>query len=298
MARFSLQLVVFLFVFFGFLAHAEKHQFAILGDAGEFNKHNKRVFHSILQTDIRRLILLGDQLYNLKKTYPQVWDVWKTAGFEFEVVALGNHHSTYADEMAYFEMPGEYFAKSISPDIKFLVLNSDNEETVEEQLKWFEQELITAQEKFVFVMFHHPNLTMHRTHKWKEKEEFQTGVRALFQQYRSKLTAVMVGHDHIASMMEFGDLPVILTGATQDIRFGFPPEGTQAGIHITNHWYFDFHSYWVRLTVDDQASSAQVEFVRAKDSKVMYTTELTPGQRLTTQPCVHFLSKVKRWFGR
>jgi len=108
----------------------------------------------------------------------------------------------------------------------------------------------------------------------------------------------MVGHDHIASMMEFGDLPVILSGATQDIRFGFPPEGVQEGIQITNHWYFDFHSYWVRLTVDDELDTTQVEFVRAKDSQVMYTTQLTTGKRLATAPCVHFLSKIKRWFGR
>ena len=277
-------------------AWGEKHQFALLGDAGENNNHIERVFKSLEQTEVRRLVLLGDQLYKLKKTYAQVWDRWKLAGFQFEVVTLGNHHTTYAEEMAYFEMPAEFYAKAISPQIKFLVLNSDNEQTVDEQMKWFENELASATEKFVFVVYHHPSLTMHRTHKWKEKEQFQIRARELLERYRSKVTALLVGHDHIATMMEYGDLPVILSGATQDIRFGFPPEGRQEGIEITNHWYFDFHSYWVRLTIDDETDAAQVEFVRAKDSQVMYSTELVTGQRLTTPPCTHYLTKIRRFF--
>ena len=48
--------------------------------------------------------------------------------------------------------------------------------------------------------------------------DFQLAIRPLLIEYRSSITAVLTGHDHLAMIAEFGDLPVIISGAVQEVR--------------------------------------------------------------------------------
>jgi hypothetical protein len=270
---------------------AEVFEYGIVGDAGRLNARVHSVRTSLLKAQITHLIMPGDNLYDAEKSYDEVWAPWRNDGFAFDLVCIGNHTKTYADEIQYFQMPGEYFAKQVSANVKFLVLNSDNEKTAQEQAAWFERELLASNEKFLFVMFHHPSYTLNWLHWSSEKLEFQNLIRPLLIKYRQKLTALIVGHDHIATYSEFGGLPVILSGATHDVRWGWAMDYNHRGLPIRTKWYFDFQPYWVRLTIDDTADYAKVEYLRAKDNKVRFAADLVPGLgRRTDSDCSGLLA--------
>src|SRR4051812_22540029 len=91
---------------------ARNLSFAVIGDAGDWNDSAALVQSSIVAGNVSNLILPGDNLYNPLLSYSQVWGHWSQRGFRFSVVALGNHYKTYQSEMAYFKMPGEYYARS------------------------------------------------------------------------------------------------------------------------------------------------------------------------------------------
>ncbi|MES2803664.1 MAG: hypothetical protein V4654_14325, partial [Bdellovibrionota bacterium] len=149
----------FVISFLTLTVSAEELKFAVLGDAGRWNTNAQIVQTSILKYNTHRLIMPGDNLYS--GTYEKVWAPWKSAGFTYDVIAIGNHTLGYAKEVKFFEMPGEFFSKSyLNGDLQFLVLNSDNTANVNQQMTWFEQQLQNSTAKQVFVVYHHPSLTI------------------------------------------------------------------------------------------------------------------------------------------
>ena len=109
-------------------------------------------------------------------------------------------------------MPAEFYSRVLNDTARFIVLNSDNSANVKEQAAFLDKELQAAQ--MIFVVFHHPSLTVaHNGHIWTEKKAFQQAVRPIFAKYRAKITALIVGHDHLASLHHFDDLPVVLSAA-------------------------------------------------------------------------------------
>jgi hypothetical protein len=251
--------------------------FAVVGDAGNWDGNSKEVRDSIVRSGLKRLVIPGDNLYNLASTYAAEWAPWSTQGLTFDVVAIGNHHAGYPREVAFFKMPGEFYSKSFGSEARFIVLNSDHVATAARQSSWLREQLESATESNVFVVFHHPSLTLTSFHKWKERREFQESVRPLLFEYRSKITAVLNGHDHIASLIEFNDLPVVVSGAVQDIRPSTAIDNVQAGISVKTRWLFDLTPHWVRL--DAESGSATVRFVRASDDRVMCSVTLARGKR-------------------
>ena len=119
--------------------------YALIGDAGLKNKKSIQVKDSIYESGVKKLILPGDNIYNLRQTYDQVWEDWLNTDLEFYVVAIGNHHQSYEEEIQFFNMPGEYFEKT-DEYAKFIVLNSDNEKTADEQVA-FLSNLLSLQTK-------------------------------------------------------------------------------------------------------------------------------------------------------
>lgn len=116
-----------------FNLYAAELQFSILGDAGRWNKHTQVLLNSMNKLNVKKIIMPGDNLY--EGTYEQQWGAWKKAGFTFDVIAIGNHNDSYAKEIKFFEMPGEYFSKEYANgDIQYLVLNSDNTKNVDAQM--------------------------------------------------------------------------------------------------------------------------------------------------------------------
>ncbi len=258
----------------------EETSFAVIGDAGQWNENTQQVRNSILKTPIRDLILPGDNLYVPIYSYEHVWKPWTETGFRFFASAIGNHHGGYDKEIRFFDMPGEYFSLVSGPDTRFIVLNSDNKKNVKEQVKWAEQELSQAQEKLIFLIYHHPSLTVSRTHDWKEREKFQRAIRALIKAYRSRITAILNGHDHLATLVHFDNLPVFVSGATHEARMGENLDETQEGMRVKTAWLFDGHPHWLRLDLYPKAPrgpEAIFHFIRAKDHQLACSMRIRTG---------------------
>lgn len=258
-----------LIIFFCSTLSFAQTEFAIIGDAGRINKNSQSVMKSILQLGVNQLIMPGDNLYS--STYEKVWKSWQDKQFDFSVVAIGNHNSGYAAEINYFQMPGEYYKKTIG-FADFLVLNSDNTKNISAQMTWLEKELQKTTSKNVFLVYHHPTYTISQAHTWDEKKAFQLELRKLLKKYRSKITALLLGHDHLASVIHFGDLPVILSGAVQEVRKDVPVNYVSDGVRIKTAWYFDHTPHWAQLTVT--STGATVDFVKAQTNQVVCTTRL------------------------
>ncbi len=253
--------------------------FAVIGDAGVWNDNTRSVRDSIQRAGIRRLVMPGDNIYNPFSNYDREWSPWKTAGFVFEAVAIGNHHLGYDREVAYFDMPGQVYAQVMPGAARFLILNSDSRDSVEQQASWLREQLKTAQEPAVFAIFHHPPVSLTGMHGWKEREEFQNAIRPLLFENRDRITGVLVGHDHLAGLYDIDGLPVILSGATHELRGVERAKEKQAGYTVKTQWVFDGKPTWVRLKRESGSSSLwQADFVRAADDRVSCSVTLVGGR--------------------
>ncbi len=236
--------------------------------------------------------MAGDNLYN--SSYNTVWTDWIKSGFSFDVTAIGNHNDGYKNEMAFFKMPGEYFSKVFENHVRFIVLNSDNKKNVNEQMSFLEQELLTAKEKMIFLVYHHPSYTLSHFHKWEEKRDFQLAIRPLLIKYRSRITAVLAGHDHLAMIAEFGDLPIIISGAVQEVRSDIAvADSSQDGVRIKTDWYFDGKPYWTQMKFDTNFNSVAMDFIRATDDQVTCTVYVETGKALALDQNVVLSSQVQ-----
>ena len=262
------------------IAHASSTEFAVIGDAGKTTNNSKKVRDSIIRQNVFQLILPGDNLYS--STYQSVWQPWTSAGMTYEIVAIGNHNGGYSNEIAFFQMPSEYYTEVIE-GARFIVLNSDNNGTGSQQAAWLDKQLSQANESIIFLVYHHPTYTISRFHTWQEKAQFQKSIRPIIWKYRSKLTALLVGHDHLASILHFNDLPVILSGAVQEVRKDGPVNNVQDGVKVQTAWYFDSTPHWAKLSWDLSTGAAQVQYTRATDDVVTCTAFLGTGQKAQLQ---------------
>ena len=250
--------------------------FAIIGDAGRWNANTKSVQKSISDDGIRNLILPGDNLYDERKqtsSYADIWSHWP--GFNFEVVAIGNHYKSYSEEEQYFKMPGEYFSKVVDKDIRFEVLNSDDDDKGQEQADWLDRDLKHASEKFIFLVYHHPTYNVCIYHKWQQKEKFQTALRTVIWKNRDKITGIIVGHEHVAALLTFNDLPVIVSGAAMETIPYIADDYSEGEVHVKTQWNYEKVPYWTRLDLNTGTAEATVSFVRAKDSHVSCTAKIS-----------------------
>ncbi len=253
---------------------AQNLQFALVGDAGRLNDNSKILRESLKSYKNFDLVMPGDNLY--AGTYESVWNPWIQDGFRFPVVALGNHNQSYIAEIAFFKMPGEYFSKKyLNDQIQYIVLNSDNTRNVAEQMTWFEKEISASTSKQIYIMFHHPSRTV-ASHSWTEKKAFHQKLLPIINKYRSKVSALIIGHDHIAGLLHFNNLPVIISGSTQSPRTEKIINNVQDGVTVRTDIHFDSELYWVQQTVYNGYS--EFVFIRAKDNKMLCKAVVTTGQ--------------------
>lgn len=205
------------------------------------------------------------------------WRPWLDEGFQFPVVAIGNHNSGYRKEIQFFGLPGETYSYVIDGRARLIVLNSDNKKTVKQQMRFLEEELMASREAMNFIVYHHPTYTMTKDHTWTERREFQIAIRPLLKKYRSKLTAVILGHDHIATIGHYDDLPYLLSGAGQNMRKGYVRDDFQDGTHVRTEWVVGGFPVWMRLELE--SAGAVVTAFRASDDKALCTAELVTGIR-------------------
>jgi len=245
---------------------SETPPFAVIGDAGKWNDYAKSVRDSIRDEGIRHLILPGDNLYEKKDTYAGVWDHWSQHDLMFSVVAIGNHHLSYAAETRFFGMPGEYYSRDIGR-ARFVVLNSDNVATAGEQARWLADELAEPWVGERFVVFHHPPVTVSDKHPWTEREAFHRAVLPVILSRRDAITALLVGHDHIASLHTVDGIPVIVSGAVMEMRDGERSDyDRDDGISVRTLWMYRRDPHWVRMDVVE--GEVSFEFIRATRNSV------------------------------
>lgn len=265
-------------------AHAEIQTYAVIGDAGLWNDNTHRVRDSILNSRIQSLVLPGDNLYDPKKTYDETWRPWRLAGFRFDVVAVGNHLRSYDEEVRYFEMPGEYYTRSRN-GVLWIVLNSDNEATAVLQEQWLSAVLSRAKEKTIFLTFHHPTYTVTPFHPWTEKRRFQEGLRRVLWQYRNRVTALVVGHDHVASLLKLNEIPMIVSGAAMEQRDAAPVNYAEAGTLVQTQWLYPGRPHWTRLDVDSLSGETWVNFVDVDLNFVDCSVRVSPRPFLFRDNC-------------
>lgn len=263
---------------------AKASEFAIVGDAGKWAAGSKLQLESIQRSSVRSLIMPGDNLYS--GTYQSAWGPWQKAGFNFDIVAIGNHNGGYSKEIAFFGMPAAFYAEVIPGVARFIVLNSDDKKNVNEQMQFLESELTTSVEPMVFLVYHHPTYTVSSDHTWDERRDFQQALRRQLTQFRKKITAVIVGHDHLAALGHFGDLPYILSGASWNVRSDRPVTNIQQGVSVRTDWFFDDVPYWVKLslTTAGRTTQARVDFIRAGDDQVRCTSFIETGAAAVLEP--------------
>lgn len=275
--------LAFLTIFSGVLAVScvtksisDPQSYAIIGDAGRWNSNSKTVHDSIRRVGVKQLVLPGDNIY--EGSYEEHWKAWK--GLEFSVVAIGNHNNGYQQEIDFFKMPGEYYSRSFDGGVRFLVLNSDNKKNVEQQKVWLENELQKTS-KMTFLVWHHPPYTVTSMHKWDEKPDFQLAMRSLMQRYSDKITAVLVGHDHLGAFYCLDKMPMIVSGAVQDTRnpetFNYQAEDK---VRVQSKWVYPKDTpVWARLDVDSDKNRLSIKFIKAADDSVLFSTDLSENPR-------------------
>ena len=254
--------------------------FAIIGDAGVWNRSAQKVRNSILKSSIRSLVIPGDNLYDESENYASVWKHWSGKGFKFDVVAIGNHNNGYQNEMNYFAMPSENYSKKVG-STRFIVLNSDNQNNLSSVKGWLDKTLKEVSEKTIFIVMHHPPVDITRRHVWTDKEQFHRVIFPIIQKYRHKLTALIVGHDHIASLHTIDGLPMIVSGAVfqpiPTVPFNYVSQ--ERGLFVQTRWLFQKAAYWVRLDVDPANGNVWVNYVNVDDDRVDCSA-LISGKRL------------------
>lgn len=265
----------FLTIILGFFILLYPHQlnaivqsFAIIGDAGRITSNSNSVKNSIRRAEVQNLILPGDNLYG--GSYETVWRGWDY--FDFGVVAIGNHNGGYRNEIDYFDMPGEFYSKEYEGGIRFLVLNSDNLNNVANQIKWLENEL-QKDATVTFLVWHHPSYTF-GDHTWTDKKQFQIAARKLIHRYSDKISAVLVGHDHIAALYCSDEVPFIVSGAVQETT---PPRTrnykAEDGTMISTKWSYPNTPTWARLDINTEKQLVKISFIKASNDAVMFKTK-------------------------
>ncbi len=258
MSRFLFFISVF---FVGFSAFAG---IAIMGDAGRAGSSLNKLKASVAKEKITSIIMPGDNLYS--GTYESVWDNWKKSGFKFDITAIGNHNSGYTKEVKYFGMPAEYYSV-VKEGARFIVLNSDNSKNVTQQFVWLKKELAAATESLIFLVYHHPTFTISKSHLWVEKRSFQLQMREFLKINHSRITALLLGHDHMSEFMDFGPVPVVVAGSGREVRNEGPVSYTENGFKIETRYLAPQTAHWGLLEIQPGAKEAVIHFVRAADQK-------------------------------
>lgn len=262
---------------------ARTQSFAILSDAGQFNENIDYLKDSLLKFGEKRLIMAGDHVYEHGKPHQEIWGSWHN-DFDFYAVALGNHHQGYDKLESFFGLPGEYYAVA-SEGHRFIVLNSDNKQNVEEQTRFLEMELESADEPFVFVLYHHPFASISSLHHWKERENFHRQTLPILQKYKDKIFAMFFGHDHIASAMTIDGIPVFLAASTFQSRQSTYHDylDQDRGIHVKTHWNYLTGRYWLRMQLEFELERARFDYIRVGKDEIDCTIFLKQDKKMDVQ---------------
>lgn len=255
---------------------------AVMGDAGRAGSELNALKKSVMTENVTSILMPGDNLY--KGSYESVWDNWKQSGLRFDITAIGNHTDGYAQEVKYFDMPAEYYSK-VKDGARFIVLNSDNTNTVSEQFAWLNQEMNRVSEKLIFLVYHHPTYSVSDSHSWTEKKEFQLQMREFLKKNSTRITALLLGHDHMSQFLMFGSVHVVIAGAGREVRNEGPVSFSENSIKIETKYLAPRQPHWGLLEIASGAAEATITFVRVMDQKRSCTARFRNSEMLLEGEC-------------
>ena len=251
---------------------------AIVGDAGLIGPEMDALRDSIMNEKIKSVILTGDNLYF--GNYAWTWNNWKKSGINFDVVAIGNHHKGYENEIKYFGSPGEFYSV-VKNGARFIVMNSDNQANLDAQFGWLQEELTKAQEVLIFLVYHHPTYTSGSDDHWRQREQFQLRMRSVFKsELAKKISAVFLGHAHISALINFGDIPAVISGSGREVLKAKPVSYMSEDTAVKSLYLAPQTQHWASLKISENATEAQIEFIRVADQARVCTAVI--GNRKIT----------------
>lgn len=243
--------------------------FGVLGDGGVWNQNTYKIRKAMMDGGIRDLVMPGDNLYDLTQTYDDAWGPWRSKGFKFPIVAVGNHYKTIEQELAYFGFAKTYYSKKVK-GVHFIVMDSEQDHLAHEQSVWLVDQLEKVKPSdILLVVFHHPPVTISKRHHWHEKAVFHHAILPILLENKEKIDLVLVGHDHIAGMFKVNDLPFVVSGASMEIIPTKPVSyfDDERNLKVETRWHFNNKDpYWTRLDMGE--NEIWVNFVNAKRNSV------------------------------
>lgn len=187
------------------------YSFAVLAD----NKNGYKVFRKILKDieshDYVFALDIGDLVYDSEKTKFRIfYNLIKNLKTPF-LVAPGNHDVKEGGSENYFDIFGRLYYSFDYGNSLFIVLDSSNEQAIDEvQLKWLEEQLQkNYQHKFVFSHVPTFDPRPNRSHKMKDEENSRQ-VMALFEKYHPDM--VFFSHIHEFYDTAINGINYIITG--------------------------------------------------------------------------------------
>ena len=237
--------------------------YGVIGDAGHWNNNSKGVRDSMISYGVKDLVMPGDNIYDTSLDYDIVWGPWIEKGFKFSVVALGNHYLDIPMEMEFFNMPAKFFYKDFD-DTRFIVLDSETMDVLGQQKSFLEDALSSSDKNFNIIVYHHPMASISYRHGWRERESFHLTMRPVLKKWSKKINLIINGHDHIASLFTYDELPVLVSGAVFESisapAFSYQQED---GGYVLTRWVNNEGYYWVKLDTDISKDLIELTFVRS-----------------------------------
>ena len=249
---------------------ADQRSFAVFSDVGQFGTNYKldELKDSLYHFEENRIVMSGDLVYERGESHWEVWGDWME-DFNFYAVAIGNHNQGYDKLSEVFGLPGEYYAIN-GEFYKFIVLNSDNEENAVVQANFLEEELENSEKLFNIVVYHHPFATISDYHEWEERWDFHQATVPIILKHRNKISAMIFGHDHVASVLEIGTIPVFISAAGVDNRRAryYDYYDEERDIQVKTHWNYRDGRYWLRMNLDSESREMNFDYIKIKDNSI------------------------------
>jgi 3',5'-cyclic AMP phosphodiesterase CpdA len=174
-------------------------KFCVLGDFGTGDKTQYELAAQMVALHDRvkypLVILVGDNLYgserpqDFEKKFEIPYKPILDAGIKF-YAALGNHDSPNQRVYKPFNMNGERFYTFKKGDARFFALDSNYMDQV--QLKWLDEQLSRANDRWKIAFFHHPLYSSGARHG--SEVDLRTRLEPLFVKYGVDI--VFAGHEH------------------------------------------------------------------------------------------------------
>ena len=173
--------------------------FAVIGDSGTGSRSQYQVGELMTKTrtvfPFEFVIMLGDNIYGSERPQDFIQKFEKPyQGLLAEKIpfyaALGNHDDPTQRYYKLFNMNGERFYTFKKGDARFFVLDSNYVD--QPQLKWLEEQLARATDRWKIAYFHHPIYSSGARHG--SEVDLRTRVEPLFVKYGVDI--VFAGHEH------------------------------------------------------------------------------------------------------